>query len=376
MRLITRLNIGGPANQALLLTKELRSSYPTVLGAGRGPINEGTLSDPGVEVRNLPLTRPLNPGLDLRALREVRSLIGALAPQIVHTHMAKAGAIGRAAALSTRRRPVLVHTFHGHVLRGYFEPRAERMFVEIERWLARHTDALIAVSEEVKDELLDLGVGDQQRFHVIPLGFDLAPLLAVESGRGALKKELGIDVNSPLIGVLGRLAPIKDHATLLRAMTCLERGHLVILGDGELRGDLEQEAASLGISGRVHFLGWRHDVASIMSDLDALALTSRNEGTPVSVIEALAAGVPVVVTDVGGVRSVVHDGRTGFVVPPGDAQAVAARLSDVLENPTGARRMAEAGRVFVAERFHKDRLTRDITGLYEQLLDARRQRRG
>jgi glycosyltransferase involved in cell wall biosynthesis len=282
--------------------------------------------------------------------------------------MAKAGAVGRLAALTVTDRPRTVHTFHGHIFGGYFPSTVERGFAALERHLARHTDVLLAVSPQVRDELLDLGIGRPAQFQIMPVGLDLDPYLAINGSQGAFRSELGLDADTPLVGCVGRLVPIKDHLTLLRAIKRLPAAHLAIVGHGELAGHLRAETARLGLGTRVHFTGWRSDLPSVYSDLDAVALTSRNEGTPTAVIEALAAARPVVSTDVGGVRHVVDDGRTGFLVPAGDDQAVADRLAAVLADHSGARRLGTAGRADVAGRFSQQRLVDEVRELYRSLI--------
>ena len=368
LRLITRLNIGGPARQALLLTKEL--GFRSVLAAGVPPREEGELSDPQVHVRRLPLTRELAPIPDTKAIIATRRLIAELKPRLIHTHMAKAGAVGRLATLGVSGRPRCVHTFHGHVLEGYFNPAVQSLFIRAERALAKRADVLIAVSEEIRGSLLELGIGREEQWRVIPLGFDLTSLLAVSEKTDGLRRELRLESGTPLIAVLGRLAPIKDHRTLLRAMVHLPSCHLVIAGDGELRSQLERTVKELNLA-NVHFLGWRTDVAGLLRDVDLLVLTSRNEGTPVSLIEAHAAARPVVATDVGGVRSVVEDGVTGYLVQVGDEEGIARSISDLLNNPERGREMGRAGRARVANVFSKARLIADIAELYEELLSPR-----
>lgn len=368
LRLITRLNIGGPARQALLLTKELARDYRTILAAGTPPPSEGELTDPDVPVTRLPLARPVSPSEDARALFAIRKLLQRTRPDILHTHMAKAGMLGRVAVASLKKRPRTIHTFHGHVLEGYFSRTVERGFLATERTLARRTDVLIAVSPEVRDSLLDLHVGRERQYRVIPLGFDLSRHLSVEARSGELRQRLGLGPSATLVGIVGRLVPIKDVSTMLKAVALLPDVHLAILGDGELKEDLQQEAVSLGLHRRVHFLGWWLDVPAAMSDLDAVALTSRNEGTPVALIEALACSRPVVASDVGGVRFVVDDGQTGLLCPPGSPEALAESLKAVLSDPDYAKRLAARGRESVRGRFHKDRLVDDIAELYNELL--------
>lgn len=374
LRLITRMNIGGPARQAILLTKGLSAEFPTVLAAGRPAPTEGELTDPEVPVRDVPLVRPVRPVTDLRCLFVVRSLLHESGARLVHTHMAKAGTVGRLAALSSSRagkRPKLVHTFHGHVLQGYFAGPQQRAFVQFERMLARYTDALVTVSPEVRDQLLDLGIGKPAQYRVVPLGFDLGPLLAVGAPGGPgglLRSRLGLAQAVPLAGALGRLVPVKDHATLLSAVSAVPGLHLAVLGDGELRATLEGLARELGIGDRTHFTGWWEDVPSALADLDVVVLSSRNEGTPVALIEALAAGRPVVATDVGGVRYVVQDGETGWLCRAGDATGLAELLQRAIAEPEVAMRLALEGRKRVAERFGYQRMLADHRSLYQELL--------
>ena len=367
LRLMTRLNIGGPARQALLLTREMAPRFRTTLAAGWPAADEGELSDPAVPVRRVPLVRPVRPAADAQAVVAVRRLLGETQAQLLHTHMAKAGTIGRAASLTVSPRPRTIHTFHGHVLDGYFSAKVQRAFVEVERRLARRTDVLVAVSTEVRDALLDLRIGRADQFRVVPLGFDLSSYLDVRGTSGELRRDLGVGADVPLVGILGRLVPIKDHATLLSAMDLLPGVHLAIIGDGELRAGLENQVRTSGLADRVHFTGWRTDTAAVLSDLDVVALTSRNEGTPVALIEAGACGRPVVATRVGGVTHVVNDGTTGYLVPPGDHQAVAAMLAKLLADPPLRESLGAAGRQHIRLRFGQERLLSEMSNLYDDL---------
>lgn len=367
VRLITRLNVGGPARQALLLTRELQDTFPTVLAAGRPSASEGEMSDPDVTVRHVPLVRPMHPPADMQALWAVRRLLLETRPAIVHTHMAKAGAVGRAVARSVSPRPRTVHTFHGHVLEGYFSASVQRVFVELERRLAGQTDALVAVSDEIRDALLDLRIGRPEQYRVIPLGFDLSSFTAVDEPTGVLRKSLGLDADVPLVGVIGRLVPIKDLGTAIAVVTRLPGVHLAFVGDGECRADLEEQVRQLGVADRVHFTGWWPDIAGALSDVDVVALTSRNEGTPVSLIEAAAAGRASVATRVGGVPLVVEDGVTGYLAGAGDVDGLATLIAKLLAEPETRRAMGRAGRRRALDRFGKDRLLADITALYSEL---------
>jgi glycosyltransferase involved in cell wall biosynthesis len=373
--LVTRMNIGGPAGQVLLLAKAASARWPTLVAAGKPPPEEGELSDPDVPVLRVPLVRPLRPAADLQALVSLRHLQRTSGARLVHTHMAKAGTLGRLAALSlgARHRPRLVHTFHGHVLSGYFGRAQQAGFLELERALAKRTDVLIAVSPEVRDELVDLGVGRASQYRVVALGLDLGRLQQVGTPAvptGQLRSTLGLGPEVPLAGVLGRLVPIKDHETLLGALSQVPGLHLAVLGDGELRGSLEARARELGVGERAHFLGWWPDVATALADLDVVVLSSRNEGTPVALIEALAAARPVVATDVGGVAHVVQDGETGWLCREGDPTALAELLRRSVSasgRETGAR-LGEEGRRRAVARFGKEKMLAEHLSIYQDLL--------
>jgi glycosyltransferase involved in cell wall biosynthesis len=225
------------------------------------------------------------------------------------------------------------------------------------------------VSPEVRDELLDLGIGRPDQIEVVPLGLDLDAFLALDpvTPSGKLRAHLGLPPTAPLVGIVGRLVPIKDVATTIRAVQRLDGVHLAVVGDGALRPALEDEAAKLRVADRVHFTGWWDDVAAVMADLDVAALSSRNEGTPVALIEALAAGRPVVGTNVGGVRFVVEEDQSGYLVPPDDPDALAERLKQLLADPALRARMGEYGRAHVRERFGARRLVADMRALYTDL---------
>jgi glycosyltransferase involved in cell wall biosynthesis len=282
--------------------------------------------------------------------------------------MAKAGSIGRTAALSFRtERPRLVHTYHGHVLDGYFGRATQRTFIEIERRLARRTEVLVAISPEIRDQLLDLRIGRADQYRVISFGLELDPFRLIDGPRGELRAHLGLDPGIPLVGVVGRLVAIKAVDVLINAMTRLPDAHLAVLGDGDQRQHLEALAHQLDIAHRVHFTGWWGDVASAMSDLDVVALSSKNEGTPVALIEALAAARPVVASDVGGVRHVVRDGDSGSLVPAGDSDALARALEKLLRDPALRRRFGIAGRDRAVTEFGSARFVAEMAQLYDEL---------
>lgn len=377
LRIIARLNVGGPAIQASLLTERLDPArYDTLLVAGSEDEVEGdylALTKQSIRrLHRLPeLGRAIRPGQDVIALRKLVSLIRRTKPDIVHTHTAKAGTLGRLAALLCRV-PVIVHTYHGHVLSGYFPAWKTSAFTAIERGLSRRTARLIAVSPQVRDDLLARGIGSEARFSVMPLGLDLARFLD-RTPPGGLRRELDVPDGVPLVGIVARLVPIKAHEVFLQAARLLvaRRGEcrFVIVGDGERRQSLEQQVDELGLRHRTVFLGWRGDLDRILPDLDVVALTSRNEGLPVALIEAMAAGRPVVATRVGGVPDLVTDGTTGLLVPMDDAPAVAAAIDRVLTDPSLGASLGRAGRARVYPALSADRLVDDVDRLYQALLE-------
>lgn len=368
LRVITRLNVGGPARHVLMMSRELQDRFPSVLAAGAPPPEEGELSDPDVPVQRVPLVRSLSLSADTKAFFAIRRLLRETNARVMDTHMAKAGAVGRLAALSTSPRPRTVHTFHGHVLDAYFGPIAQRSFIEIERGLARHTDVLVAVSDQVRDELLEHGIGRYEQFRVIPLGFDLSRFLE-HADAGRFRRAIGVPTSVPLVAVVGRLVPIKDHETLFRAFQHLPDVHLAVVGDGQLRHALEASAREKGLERRIHFTGWWREIWQVYPEVDAVVLSSRNEGSPVALIEAHASGVPAVATDVGGTRSVVKDGETGYLVPPADPGALASALGRLLRDRYRAEEMGRAARAYVVPRFSHERLVADIRSLYQDLLN-------
>jgi glycosyltransferase involved in cell wall biosynthesis len=383
LRVIARLNMGGPALHVAYLTAGLRErGYATTLVAGTLARGEDSMafvaSGLGVEVVTIPeLGREISPLRDLLATLRLARLIRRERPQILHTHTAKAGTVGRLAArLAGRARPpIVVHTFHGHVLRGYFGPGRSRLFRWLERWLARDTTVLIAVSPQVRDDLVALGVAPQEKFAVIRLGIELEERVADMDGRADTRRYLGIATDRFTVGWIGRMTAIKNTEDVLSAFKALrDRGveaTLCMVGDGPDRPELERRAHELGIMHDTLFLGYQQDVAPLYAAFDALVLPSSNEGTPVSVIEALAARTPVVATRVGGVPDVVREGDDGFLVDPGDTDALAERLERLASDPQLRERMGEAARSRVLSRYAVDRLVDDVDRLYRSLLDVR-----
>lgn len=376
VQVLTRMNIGGPARQAAILNEGLRTAgFHTELVTGSAGDREGEIeTDPAQPPIRIPqLQRGLNPVIDGRAYMSLGRLFDRLSPDIVHTHLAKAGALGRVAAARTQV-PVVVHTFHGHVLKEYFSPLISQAFLTVERRLAGLSDALVAVSCSVRDELLGLGIGREEQWRVVPLGLDLEHLMEGLPKPGAARRRLGISDPGPCVGIVGRLAPIKDHATFFEACAQVAKLHptaqFVVAGDGELRDELERTAGR-NLGDRVHFLGWVSDLPDLYAALDVVVLTSRNEGTPVALIEAAAAGRAVVSTQVGGVTDVVFDGKTGFLAAAGDSSSIAARIMTLLENPRMRATFGEVGRQHVSESYASQRHVRAMADLYGELLERK-----
>ncbi|MBI4635711.1 MAG: glycosyltransferase family 4 protein [Candidatus Rokubacteria bacterium] len=377
IRIIARLNIGGPAIHAILLTSRLdRERYETLLVKGSEGRDEGDMGDLAREHDVTPvwipeLGREIRWWDDVVAFWKIYAIVRRERPSIVHTHTAKAGLVGRLAAWLAGV-PVVLHTFHGHVFHGYFSPAKTRLFLGIERWLARRTRRVLAVSEAVRRELLTLGIGSAERLAVMPLGLALEPFLCCEPLRGQLRGELGIGATVPLVGIVARLVPVKAHEVFLEAAATVARrlpqARFVVVGDGERRSELESLADRLGLGERARFLGWRRDLDRIYADLDLVALSSRNEGSPVSLIEAMAAARAVVATRVGGVPDLVEDGVTGRLVPPGDPAALAGTMLTLLADPERRRDMGLAGRKRVYPAFSVERLVGDMDRLYTDLL--------
>jgi glycosyltransferase involved in cell wall biosynthesis len=397
LRLITRLNAGGPARHVIWLSEGLRRfGYETLLLAGRPAPGEDDLSAFGREkgvnaVEIAGLSREIDPLRDLSALRRLAAKVREFDPHILHTHTSKAGVLGRWAArrINRSRRagraPIrTVHTFHGHVLSGYFPPARERVFRALERALGgRATDAAVVLSPQQREEIVvRYEVILPEKVFVIPLALDLSDFEALPP-RGAFRRELSLSENDFVFGIVGRIAPIKNHELFLRAAAIvarrIPRARFVVVGGGSGLEELRRVAAALGISESVRFAGVRTDLPSVYCDLDAVVLTSHNEGTPLSLIEAMASGLPVVATDVGGVRDLLttewsgdvlsrrffaSEKPRGLLVGSGEAQGLAAAEIRLIEEPGLARDLGEAGRRY-AFRYHGlPRLLTDVDQLY------------
>jgi len=396
IRVIARLNVGGPAIHTVLLTEGLeRRGFRSLLVTGMVSRGEGDMTPwaqrRGVWPRILGgLTATPTPLGDLRAFVKLCRLVFQERPAIIHTHTAKAGVLGRLAGalynaharLTRRPRAWVVHTFHGHLFHGYFGPFKSHVLVMIERAFARLADRVVAVSEQVKHDLADVyRVCAAAKIAVVPLGLDLAWIRDLPDRRGRLRVEVGAPAEAVLVGIVGRLTAVKNHEVFLEAASRVGSPALrfLVVGDGERRRPLADLAQRLALNGRVTFTGWQTDPATIYADLDVVCLTSRNEGTPVALIEAMAAGLPIVATRVGGIADLMHgppdpDPRgferyaNGLLVPPGRPDVLASALDLLASDGDMRAAMGAAGRHAVLDRYSSDRLLDDIEALYRQLL--------
>jgi len=382
LRVIARLNVGGPAIQAISLTQLLGDSgYETLLVRGVEGPTEGNMDYLAERLGVKPLRlRSLRRRIgvhDLASVVAIRRLIQEFRPHILHTHAAKAGTAGRLAAMvsGSHKPPVIVHTFHGHVLSDYFSGPLTAIFRGIESFLARRSSALVAVSQEVKDDLVSLGIASAGDVRVVPLGFDLAPFALNypdrAAARQALRRELGIEPAARVVTLVARLVPVKRVDRFLRIvsrLSDLSNVSFLIVGDGELGPELKASRAARALGDRVVWTGLRRDMPGVYAASDVVALCSDNEGTPVSLIEAQAAGLPVVTTRVGGVATVVESGGTGFVVDRDDEEAFASALRTLITDEETAVKFGAAGANHVTDRFRIERLVSDIDDLYRSLL--------
>ena len=396
VRIIARLNVGGPARHVVWLTKELNNGeFQTDLLAGAVPAGEEDMSWFAEENAVSPvyieqMSRELSPK-DVVSLWKVYRAIRAAKPDIIHTHTAKAGTIGRIAAFFYRLfgggKVKVIHTFHGHIFHSYYGNLKTKIFLMIEKILARvATDVIITISRRQFEEIHNqFGVGKKEQFRIIALGIDLDKFAAAKAKRNILREEIGVRDDQILVGFVGRLTEIKNVSLLLKtAKIYLERDKLsfpqvsfVIIGDGNLKGALEAEAASLNLSAAVKFLGSRNDADIFYAGLDIVALTSLNEGTPLSLIEAMANGKPVISSAVGGVSDLlgaVEKEEKGFKVcergvriDDFSAENFCSGLIYLVNNEKLQKSLDESGRDFVAAQYGKNRLVEDIKNLYRDL---------
>jgi len=395
VRILCRLNIGGPAVHAVLLTEGLNDqTFHSTLITGMVGKSEGDMMYFARQHGVNPLVvselgREISWWDDIVALWKLYRVLRSERPHIVHTHTAKAGALGRVAAFLARV-PIRIHTFHGHVFHGYFGPRKTRLFILIERFLAFFTTRIVAISDK---QLADLSsryrIASKRKFCIIPVGLDLASLLQL---RGKERRRgLGLDAEEIVIGLIGRLVPIKNPHMAVRVLARLVcsaaiggRVRMIVAGDGELRPELQEHVQRAGLQNEVLFTGWGKDLSELYEKLDLVIVTSLNEGTPVVLIEAMAAGLPFVATRVGGVsdlmigtEQVICGARgeaafsvyaNGALAESGDVEGFTAAVEYLLHDPDQRRLMGGEGRKFVRARYSKERLVNDVRALYQDCL--------
>lgn len=382
LRIINRFNIGGPTFNATFLTRFLSDDYETMLVGGLPEEDESdSLHIPESYGLQPILIEELvrNPSIssDRKAYKRLKEIIKEYQPHIVHTHASKAGALGRKAA-DACNVPVIVHTFHGHIFHSYFGKIKTRVFKEIERNLAKKSHAIVSISQRQREELCNVHkVCKIEKTHVVPLGFDLQPFHDKRvQGRSQKRQELGLSDDEIAIAIVGRFAPIKNHDMFFDAMeTVLTKTRktvkLFVVGDGAERETVETRANRLNEMhpGSVTLTSWITDIAAFNAAIDLICLTSNNEGTPVSLIEAQAACIPVISTDVGGVRDIVKDGDTGFIVPVNNAALFAEKVLELVEDEKKRQKMSQNGWTFVKDTFHYNTLAANMDRLYKGLLE-------
>jgi glycosyltransferase involved in cell wall biosynthesis len=345
-----------------------------------------------IEPRCIPeMKRSISPGQDWMAYNKLKKLIKEYKPDIVHTHAAKSGALGRLAAKHANV-PVIVHTFHGHIFHSYFNSLKTNFFIRTERYLAGFSDAIVAISDVQKKELSgDFKIALPEKFRVIPLGLDLDSFtIDQEIKRHKFRAEFGLDDDTVAIGIIGRLVPVKNHSLFLKGLKYVLNNTNVkvkafIIGDGESRSGIEQltnqldmQFSKLTDDQHLHplvFTSWRTDIDTICAGLDIIALTSLNEGTPVSLIEAQAAGKPIVSTRVGGIADVVMENRTALLSDINDEEAFSKNLLQLVNDASLRNKFSHAGRDYVIGQFSYHRLVRDMGGLYNDLLDKKKSKK-
>jgi glycosyltransferase involved in cell wall biosynthesis len=403
LRIIDRLNVGGPTKHVTWLSAGLAEhGFDTTLVTGTIAPGEGDMTwfahANGVRPVVVPaMSRALRPA-DVRVAWRLYRVMREVRPDVVHTHKAKAGAVGRAAALLYRwgtpaalvgrpRRVRVVHTFHGHVFHGYYGRLASRLFVAVERALARlATDRVVTISRQQREEIVGrYRVGTAARSTVIPLGLDVPVPASLPARRLAVRAELGVADGELLVVAVGRLCEVKNHALLLDAVARARHDglpvRLALVGDGHLRAALEARARELGIADAVRFVGFVDDPTGHYAAADVVALGSVNEGTPLTLLEAMACARCVAATAVGGVVDILGRRRRehpagvvewdhGTTVASGDAAAFAASLRLLAADPARRRRMGEQGRAFVRDAMSREGLVARTAALYRAVMDG------
>ena len=383
LRIINRFNIGGPTYNATFLTRFMGDEYETKLVGGLPDAGESDslhiVEKYGVSPTLIEeMVRQPSLRSDRKAYKRLKEIIREYKPDIVHTHASKAGALGRKAA-NACNVPVVVHTFHGHVFHSYFGRLKTNLFKAIERNLARKSDAIVAISKIQKLELTELHqICPAKKVTVVPLGFDLEAFhLKRSSERTGQRLKWGIEPEDIAVGIVGRLAPVKNHKFFLETITEVlgkteKSVKVFIVGDGAEREPIEEIVSKINarFDNRITMTSWIADIGAFNAGLDIICLTSNNEGTPVSLIEAQAGCIPIVSTDVGGVRDIVQDGVTGCIVPVNDKKSYVNHLLELIEDDEKRAEMSLNGWNFVREKFDYRTLVKNMDRLYKSLLES------
>lgn len=390
LRILNRFNLGGPTYNAAYLSKYMHPEFETMLVGGAIDKTEDT-SDHILDALSLEPTivpemrREVDPVSDRLAYKKIKHMIRDFKPDIVHTHASKAGAIGRLAA-NEMKVPVVVHTFHGHVFHSYFNSIKTNLYKNIERYLAKRTSRIVAISESQKDELVyKYKICPADKVSVIPLGFDLQRFQhELEKKREDFRKEYNVGEHEIAIGIIGRLVPIKNHEMFLQAIKEVSQRterpiRAFIVGDGEERNNLENRARELELTftdqksaqnkALLTFTSWIKNVDVVNAGLDIITLTSRNEGTPVSLIEAQAANKPIVSTKVGGVENIVIPNKTALLSSTDDHVELVNNILALVNDDELRSKLGKQGWEHVKEKFHYTRLVDDMSSLYYSLLN-------
>jgi len=376
VHVITRLELGGAQENTLFCVRHHdRERFQVGLVAGQGGLlEEEARRIPDANVQFVPyLKHPISPWSDLRTLFRLRSHFRTTGADIVHTHSSKAGILGRLAAFLAGV-PAVVHTAHGWSFNVTQAPGKRRVFVALERMAAVISDRLITVSHRNRIDALALGIGRVRQYDVLHSGIDVGAFDRPLTARETVRSALGIEPHHVLVGTVACLKPQKAPLDFVRAARRAhardDRLRFVIVGDGELRDELDALVRELGLEDVVRRLGWRRDVVDLLHAMDVFLLTSRFEGLPRAVLQALAAGVPVVATAVDGTPEVIRDRQTGLLVPPEDPEAAADRVLEMASDPLLRRRCIAQGREVLDRGFDIRRMVRDLERLYIDLLEG------
>lgn len=383
LRIIHRFSISGPPFHVALLTKNLGENYDTKLIGGVPDEGEAdsfyVLEKYQVEATIIPeLRRSINFFSDIKAYFKIKQIIKDYKPDIVHTHASKAGALGRMAAYRSGAK-IIVHTYHGHVFHSYFGKFKTAIYLFVERFLAKKSTGIIAISDSQKHELANVfNICPNSKIKVIPLGLELNQFAdKTDEKRSTARAQLGIQNDEVALGIIGRLAPIKNHLFFLECIDqVLQKSNkkikVFIVGDGSETESIRDKAVSINKKfGECVFLtSWIREMTPVYHALDIVCLSSKNEGTPVTLIEAQAAGLPVISTDVGGVTDVVLNNETGFVVPREDLKEYTNKLLELIDDETLRTEFGEKGKSEMLNRFTAQRLVRDMESYYRELIDA------